>query len=285
MIKRFGFLFLLNFLIIVSISFVINFLGLSAYITQYGIDYPTLIVFCLVWGFGGSFVSLLLSKSMAKNMMNLYMINEYDHPKLYNMVKKIAIKANIRVPEIGVYNSNEINAFATGYSRNSSLVAFSTGLLDSMDDDELEGVIAHEIAHIENGDMVSMTLLQGMVNAFVMFLARVLGSTLGGRNEDDHRPNFLMVFILELVFSFLGMFLLAYYSRQREFKADADGARMASKNKMIKALERLRNNYEVIEEDNSAISSMKISNKKSRFLSLLSTHPDLSDRINKLKEL
>ena len=183
------------------------------------------------------------------------------------------------MPEVGVYNSPEVNAFATGPSKSRSLVAVSSGLLRSMRRDEVEGVLAHEVAHIANGDMVTMTLLQGIVNAFVMFLARIIAYALtsrGSRDDQGAAPSFLLVMMLELVLGALGMIVVAWFSRQREFRADHGGASLAGKSSMLNALRRLGAGRELIDPRHEALATMKISGK---WTGLFSTHPPLEQRI------
>ena len=174
MFKRFSLFILTNILVLVSVSLILSLFGVQNYLTPYGIDYTTLMVFCLVWGFVGSGISLLMSKFMAKMMMNVQFINgqQHQYSDLVRKVHLLAKQAGIeKMPEVGIYHSPEVNAFATGPSKNNALVAVSTGLLQRMTDDEIEGVLAHEVAHVANGDMVTMALVQGVVNAFVMFLS------------------------------------------------------------------------------------------------------------------
>jgi heat shock protein HtpX len=293
MFKRILLFALTNILVVTTISIVLNLLGVRGYITAYGIDYSSLMVYCLVWGFVGSFISLLMSKFMAKMMMGVKIVDEQTaYATLVRRVHLLAKQAGLeKMPEVGIYESPEVNAFATGPSKNNSLVAVSTGLLNSMNDDEVEGVLAHEVAHIANGDMVTMALIQGVVNAFVMFLSRVLAFAISqamrGNDDEDRGPspmvNMLLVFVLEIFFSFLGMFVVAYFSRIREFRADAGAAKTAGRNKMIAALKRLQSKYEMIDDSqNNAIKAMKISSKKGLF-ALLSTHPSLDDRIRRLE--
>jgi heat shock protein HtpX len=295
------FLFLaVNFLVIVTISLVLNILNVKPFLNAYGIDYPSLMIFCLVWGMGGAFISLSLSKIMAKWMMGVQIIDantrDYELKNLIDTVHDIARAANLTyMPEVGIFQSQEPNAFATGPSKKRSLVAVSTGLLQRMSKKELEGVIAHEIAHIVNGDMVTMTLLQGVVNAFVMFMARALAfvfSGLGNRRQDSSSSGSyagyaILVFIFEIVFMVLGSLVVAWFSRFREFRADKGGAMLAGKEKMIAALESLQTMQRVRDPrvDKPSFEAMKISTpKKTGWMMLFASHPPLEDRITKLKE-
>lgn len=293
MFKRIGLFFLTNILMVLSISIILSLLGVNSYLTAQGIDYNALLIFCLVWGFAGSFISLLLSKFMAKTMMGVKIVdNRSEYSALVSKIHTLARQAGLpKMPEVGIYNSPEINAFATGPSRSNSLVAVSTGLLNRMDADEVEGVLAHEISHIANGDMVTMALIQGVMNAFVMFLSRVAAFALQQamrKDEDDSRVGgmsyYLTTMIFEMVFGFLSMFIVAYFSRFREYRADSGSAKLAGKDKMIKALKALQRNYGQVQAntENTNLNAFKISSKGG-IISLLSTHPSLDDRIKALE--
>jgi heat shock protein HtpX len=291
--KRFILFFATNILVVLTISVVLRVLGVGHYLSSQGIDYQSLAVFCLVWGMVGSLISLMLSKTMAKWSLGVQVVQKSD-PRLgalVTMVDRLASKAGIPCPEVGVYESPEVNAFATGPSKRNALVAFSTGLLNAMDTDEIEGVAAHEVAHIQNGDMVTMALLQGIVNAFVMFLARALGwaaaqAMSGNRNQDDDSPapsyllSSVFTFVFELVFMMLGMLIVSGFSRWREFRADAGAARTAGKEKMIAALERLADRTRLV-DDAPSLAAMKISGGVGRFFA---THPPLESRIRALQQ-
>lgn len=293
MFKRIFLFVLTNILVMVSVSIVLSVLGIGNYLTAQGINYSALMVFCLVWGFVGSGISLLLSKFMAKTMMGVQVVDDRgQYAELVHKVHQIARQAGIeKMPEVGIYHSPEVNAFATGPTKNNALVAVSTGLLQQMNTDEVEGVLAHEVAHVANGDMVTMALVQGVVNAFVMFFARIaafaLQNFLNGDRDDD-RPvasgwaYHLSVMVFEIVFSFLGMFVVAYVSRMREFRADKGGAQYAGKYKMIAALKRLQQKIDFVDDSQDALKAMKISSKKG-LMNFLSTHPSLEDRIAALE--
>ncbi|MBF0298213.1 MAG: protease HtpX [Oligoflexia bacterium] len=277
----------------VTISIILNLLGVGSYITASGINYESLAIFCLVWGMGGAFISLLLSKVLAKWMMGVQIV-EANGPYswLVQTVHAHARRAGLSsMPEVGVYDSPEMNAFATGPTKSSALVAVSTGLINSMNRDEVEGVIGHEVAHVANGDMVTMTIIQGIINASVMFFARIAAYAVEQalRKDDDEERGGLssllhmfLVIIFEIVFGIAGMIIVAYFSRKREFVADADSAKIGGREKMIAALEALQRNYENMTTDNGGMSTLKISNKGS-WLALFSTHPPLEDRIEALK--
>lgn len=289
--KRIFLFMLVNILVMVTISLVLNLLGVSPYLTRSGIDYGQLMVFCLVWGFGGAFISLGLSRIMAKWMMGVRVIDPLnangEEAELVRVVHSLASKAGLTVmPEVGMYDSPEVNAFATGPTRNRALVAVSSGLLNRMNKEQVEGVLGHEIAHVANGDMVTMTLVQGVVNAFVMFFARVIAFALSqnAREENRHTIQWVTTFVLEIILGFLGMIVVAAFSRWREFRADNGGANIAGRQKMISALEGLRRTVEMVDTSASpATATLKISGKPGGFLALFSTHPPLETRIERLK--
>jgi heat shock protein HtpX len=295
MFKRIFLFVLTNVLVMVTVSIVLSVLGVNHYVTSAGLNYSSLMIFCLVWGFVGSGISLMLSKFMAKRMMGVEIVDERgQYADLVHKVHSLSRAAGLtKMPEVGVYQSPEVNAFATGPSRNNSLVAVSSGLLQQMTADEVEGVLAHEVAHVANGDMVTMALVQGVVNAFVMFFARIaafaLQNVLNGDREDDDRAQagsglayHISVMVFEIAFSFLGMFVVAYFSRIREFRADKGAAQFAGKNKMVAALRRLQQKIDLVDDSQDQIKAMKISSKKG-LMSFLSTHPSLEDRIAALE--
>ncbi|AVQ06920.1 TPA: protease HtpX [Xanthomonas vasicola pv. zeae] len=240
------FLFLLtNFAVLMLVGIIMSVLGVNP------AQMSGLLVMAAIFGFGGSFISLLLSKFMAKRSTGAQVITEPRTPTerwLLETVRRQAQAAGIGMPEVAVYDGPEINAFATGANRNNALVAVSTGLLQNMDQDEAEAVLGHEIAHVANGDMVTMALLQGVLNTFVIVLARVVGgiidSALSG-NRDSGRgfAYYIIVFALEMVFGMFATMIAMWFSRRREFRADAGGAHLAGRRKMIAALERLSLNH------------------------------------------
>ncbi len=281
-----------NVLIIATMSVIFSALGIQPYLNSKGISYQTLIIFCVLWGFGGALISLTLSRVMAKWIMGVKLIDPLNAPlEMQNLVRRVhgfARNAGLdKMPEVGYYEADEINAFATGPTKNRSLVAVSTGLLRNMSQNEVDGVLAHEVAHISNGDMVTMTLIQGVVNAFVMFLARVTGFFASQFVDEEKRPmlQFAVVIVLEILLGVLGMIVVSSFSRKREYRADAGGASLSSKANMIAALERLKANRNLTEtEHQQAIASLKISSKPEGFKKLFATHPDLDDRIARLKQ-
>lgn len=299
-VKRIFLFLAINFLVVLTLSLILNIFHIQPFLTPYGLDYKSLMIFCLIWGMGGAFISLALSRIMAKWMLRVRVIDpqtqDPDLHKLLNTVYDLARAAHLSaMPEVGIYDSPEINAFATGPSQKRSLVAVSRGLLRHMSQKELEGVLAHEITHIANGDMVTMTLVQGIVNAFVMFLARVLAAIFSGMGQNRQRSSsgsshfayMAFVFVFEMVFMVLGSLVIAFYSRFREFRADKGGAQLAGKDKMIAALEALQRTQQIQDPSlaQPAFQSMKISTKNRHgFLTLFATHPSLEVRIERLKQ-
>lgn len=289
MFKRIILFMLVNVLVMVTISIILSLLGVGNYITAQGLDYNSLAVFCLVWGMAGSFISLGLSRIMAKWTMGVKVIDPNQasgqERAVMQMVHELANRAGLRVmPQVGIYDSPEVNAFATGPTKNRSLVAVSTGLLARMSKDEVEGVLGHEIAHIANGDMVTMTLLQGVVNAFVMFFARVIAFALSQNAREENRAmiNMLVTIVLQIALGVLGMMVVAAFSRYREFRADKGGAQYAGRDKMVHALQRLQMQHEPLATNSATVDTLKISGRRG-FLALLSTHPALEDRIQALR--
>lgn len=284
-----------SLLIAITISIIMSILGIGSYMANGGIQYGALFAFCLFWGLAGSFISLLLSKKIAKWTMGVQLVTlEGPHRDIVEKVHRLSRRAGLtEMPEVGIYQSGDVNAFATGRSRNSSLVAVSTGLLTRMSDTEVEGVLAHEVAHIANGDMVTMALVQGVVNAFVMFFARIIAFAISQaiRSENDNRrssPWMMMgiTMVLDLILGFLAMPLIAWFSRYREFRADRGGADLAGKEKMIAALESLQRSYPLLTDasakDQPNFRAMQISSKNG-FMFLFSTHPPLDVRISALR--
>jgi heat shock protein HtpX len=283
---------IVNLLILVTISIVLNLLGIQPYLSAYRINYPSLMIFCLLWGMGGAVISLALSRVMAKWMMGVQVIDpQTTNPgmqELVRLVYSLAERAQLpRMPEVGIYESESLNAFATGPTKARALVAVSTGLLNRMNRDEIEGVLGHEITHITNGDMVTMTLLQGIINAFVMFIARIVAFALSQSVRQDARRmvNFLVTLVLEIALSFLGFLVVAAFSRWREFRADRGGAQLAGTQKMIGALEALQTYVELqVPTKSQTVATLQISGKRGGLLSFMSTHPPLEERIRRLRE-
>lgn len=292
MFRRIALFLLVNCLVVFTISVVLSLLNVKPYLTRYGLDLTSLMIFCLVWGMAGALISLALSRKMAKWMMRIHEVTPSGpHASLYHMVARLARNANLpTVPEIGIFDSPQMNAFATGPTKRRSLVAVSTGLLSRMENHELEAVLAHEISHISNGDMVTMTLIQGIVNAFVMFLARVFAYALSSLSRSNNRRSsymsyYLFTILFEIVFMFLGMMVVCTFSRYREFRADRGGAILTRKEHMIAALEKLKTEKVIKEQKKTALNAMMISLPQKGLLSLLATHPPLELRIERLRQL
>lgn len=296
MFKRLFLFLATNILIIATISIVTSLLGLHSYLTAHGINYRSLAIFCAIWGMGGAFISLLMSKFVAKMAMGVHIIDPRQASReesfLVDIVYQLAQKAGLsKMPEVGIYNSPELNAFATGPSKNNSLVAVSSGLLQNMNRDEIEGVLGHEISHVANGDMVTMTLVQGTVNAFSMFLSRVIAYAISiamSRNEEregdiSHGLFMILTIVFDILFTTLGSILVAAYSRRREYRADEGGARLAGTRNMINALRRLQNNTRVEDDRAPSLAALKISHQ-SNWLALFATHPPLEKRIAELEK-
>ncbi|MCG8277127.1 protease HtpX [Stenotrophomonas sp. NLF4-10] len=282
MFTRIGLFLLTNLAVLVLASVVMSILGVNS--TQMS----GLLVMAAIFGFGGSIISLLLSKFMAKRGTGAVVITQPRNPTerwLLDTVARQAKAAGIGMPEVAVYDAPEINAFATGANRNNALVAVSTGLLHNMSEDEAEAVLGHEIAHVANGDMITMALLQGVLNTFVIVLARVVGGVIDGAlsgNRDGGRgfAYYIIVFVLEMVFGLFATMIAMWFSRHREFRADAGGAQFAGRQKMIAALERLKLNHGQSTLPNQiAAFGIAGSTAKKLFLS----HPPLEERIAALR--
>ena len=287
------FLFLLtNIAVIAVASITLSVLGVSGYVGQYGLDLGNLLAFAAVFGFAGSLVSLFMSKWMALQMTGAKVIDP-QHPEspaeawLVQTVHRLADKAGIGHPDVAIYPDPAPNAFATGWNRNNALVAVSTGLLENMTQDEIEAVLAHEVAHIANGDMITMALLQGVVNTFVIFFARIAGYFVDRvilRNEDD-APGigfYVASFIFEILFGILASTIVMWYSRKREFRADAGGAYLAGRDKMIAALKRLMMIHEPAHLPEQ-LAAFGINQSISEgLMALFASHPPLEKRIEYL---
>jgi len=289
--KRIFLFIVTNIAIVLTLSIVAAFLGVGSGIGPEGLNIQSLAVFCLFWGMGGAFISLQMSRWIAKRATGVQLVDgrtgNSQADWLYETVARLTRQANLPMPEVGIYESPEVNAFATGPSKSRSLVAVSSGLLRSMRQDEVEGVLAHEVAHIANGDMVTMTLLQGVMNAFVMFAARVIGYALtrsgDSRNNNGGGSYYLIVFVLQIVLGILAGLVVNWFSRYREFRADHGGATLAGRERMIGALRRLQANHELVDTSQAALATMKI-NGGSSWARLFSTHPPLEERIAALEK-
>ncbi|MBT4761298.1 MAG: protease HtpX [Bdellovibrionaceae bacterium] len=284
------------FLFVITNLLVLTTLNITMYLAEvvFELDlsgYKSLLLLSVVLGMSGSIISLLLSKVIAKRMMGLTLISPIDatgfEKKILNHVYSMAKKAGLKtMPEVGIYQSPEVNAFATGPSKNNSLVAVSSGLLENMDEDAIEGVLAHEISHIANGDMITLTLIQGIINIFVIFFARIIAKII--MDNSDNRSSFAyfgVVMGLQILLTFLGSIVVNFFSRWREYRADHGSAKIVGKAKMIKALRALQNIQIPVDNEHKAIASLKIAGNNSSFLSLLfATHPPLKQRIKRLEQ-
>jgi len=278
-----------NVAIVLVLSITMRLLGVEPYLNENGLNLGSLLIFAAVMGFGGSFISLAISKWMAKKSMGVRVIDAPANPTeiwLLETVRRYSADAGIKMPEVGVFDTPEVNAFATGMSRNSSLVAVSSGLLARMSKGEAEAVIGHEIAHVANGDMVTLALIQGVVNTFVMFLSRVIGHLVDKvvfKTERGHGPAFFVTMIVaELVLGVLASIIVMWFSRKREFRADMGGASLAGKQNMIGALERLASLHPAPLPEKMAafgIAGGGASGLKRLFM----THPPLEERIAALQ--
>lgn len=278
-----------NIAIIALLSLTFSLFGIQGLLAQNGVDLnlTALMVYSAVIGFSGAFISLLISKWMAKRSMRVHVIEQATDSTetwLLNTVSRLAKQSNIGMPEVGIFQSHSPNAFATGWNRNNALVAVSTGLIESMNKDEVEAVLAHEVAHVANGDMVTMTLLQGVMNTFVVFLSRIIGHTVDRvifKVERGHGPAFWIVSIIaELILGVLAMTITMWFSRHREYRADAGAAKLVGRHKMRAALMRLQASQTGPDMPDEmaafAINAGKIHK-------LFASHPPLSERIKALE--
>jgi heat shock protein HtpX len=288
--KRIALFLLTNVAVMVVLGIAVNLLGLNGFLTANGLNLTSLLGFSLVMGFGGAFISLLMSKPMAKWSTGAQVINgstDPTHQWLVGTVERFAKAAGMSMPEVAIYDGAP-NAFATGAFRNSSLVAVSTGLLQSMNRDEVEAVIGHEVAHVANGDMVTLALIQGVMNTFVVFFSRVIGYVVDRvvLRNDRQGPGIgylVTTVVMDLLLGALAAMIVAWFSRQREFRADAGAAQlMGRKQPMINALARLGGLDPG--EMPKAMQSMGISSRPSGVMALFSSHPPMEERIARLRD-
>jgi heat shock protein HtpX len=295
--KRVLLFFATNILVIITISVITSAFGLHSYLTAHGLDYTQLALFCALWGTAGAFISLLLSKFMAKMAMGVVIINPNTATReehfLLDMIYQLAKKAGLKkMPEVGIYSAAELNAFATGPSKNNALIAVSSGLLVNMNREEIEAVLAHELSHVTNGDMITMTLIQGIINSFALFLSRVVAYAVSialANNEEksgdiSYLTYTVLTFILDILFTLLGSILVAAFSRYREYRADAGSVKLAGRDKMIAALQRLQRGATLEDDRAPSFSAFKIVHHAS-WMELFSTHPSIEKRIARLKIL
>lgn len=283
-----------NMAIVLVASITLSLLGVESIMAQNGVDLDlgSLLVFCAVFGMAGSLVSLFISKWMAKRATHTQIITQPSNNNerwLLETVAELAQKAGIGMPEVGIFPSPQANAFATGWNKNSALVAVSEGLLRQMKPNEVRAVLAHEIGHVANGDMITLTLIQGVVNTFVMFFARIIGHTVDRavfKTERGHGIGFyITTFIAEMVLGILASTIVMWFSRWREFRADTAGASLAGRNDMIAALQRLQSQQELPVDMPGELTALAISSqKKTDLAALFSSHPPLEKRIQALRD-
>ena len=283
-----------NVAILAVLALTANLLGLERILDERGVslDLTRLLAFAAIFGVGGSFLSLAMSKWMAKRMTGARVIEQAATPReawLVETVRAQALAAGIGMPEVAIYESPEPNAFATGARRGAALVAVSTGLLQSMDRREVEAVLAHEVSHVANGDMITLALIQGVVNTFVLFLSRVIGHVVDRvvfRNEEGHGPAFLVTSLAaQLLLGIGATVIVLWFSRQREFRADAGAARLAGRDGMIAALEALRDHAGARSDLPEQLNAFGIAGGAGRFARWFSSHPPLEQRIERLRVL
>ena len=282
-----------NIAIIFVLSISLQIFGFEGFLQKNGVDLnlESLLIFAAIFGFGGSFISLAISKWMAKRSTGAKVITQPSTPMerwLVKTVERQAKQAGIGMPEVAIYPANEINAFATGANRNKALVAVSSGLLSYMSQDEAEAVLAHEVSHVANGDMITLSLIQGVVNTFVIFFSRVIGHTIDRvifKNERGHGIAFWVSSIIaEIVLGILASTIVMWFSRQREYRADIGGAELAGTHKMIAALKRLQSNQASSSELPDQLTAFGISGiRKSKLGALFLSHPPLEQRIHALE--
>jgi heat shock protein HtpX len=289
--KRIFLLVLTNIAIMLVLSVALQVTGLNHWLAARGGSLDGLLVLSAVMGFGGAFISLAISKWMAKRMMGVEVIQEprtSTEQWLVSTVRTLSQQAGIGMPEVGIFDAPQPNAFATGARRDGALVAVSRGLLDSMSRSEVEAVLGHEITHVANGDMVTLTLIQGVVNTFVFFLSRIIGSIVDrALSRDDERGSgigyFVTVMVSQVVLGFLASMIVMWFSRQREFRADAGGARLSGRNNMIAALERLKASHDPSPMPSQMAAFGISAGEGGGFSRLFLSHPPLDERIAALR--
>ncbi|MDO6788869.1 protease HtpX [Cobetia marina] len=284
-----------NLAVVLLASVTLRLLGFDGYMEANGINYTALLIFCFIIGMAGSVISLFLSKMMAKSSTGTVIIDQPQNDTerwLLTTVEELSRDAGIKMPEVGIFPAQQSNAFATGWNRNDALVAVSAGLLNRMRPEEVRAVLAHEIGHVANGDMVTLTLIQGVVNTFVMFFARIAAHAIDAFLKRDDNSGGLgffgymaVVFVLELVLGLVASMIVAWFSRWREYRADAAGASLAGSGSMINALARLKQEHELPDQMPDTMTAFAITTGKSRKLmeQLFASHPPLDDRIAALK--
>lgn len=282
-----------NLAIIIVASITLNLLGVGSYLDGTGLNLQALLIFCFVFGMAGSFISLFLSKKIAKWSMQVRLIEQPQNQIeewLVQTVTRQAKEAAIGNPEIGIFPASQANAFATGWNRNDALVAVSEGMLKRFEKEEIEAVLGHEVGHIANGDMVTLALIQGVVNTFVMFLARVVGFLVDRMVLKNERGlgigYFLTTIMAEIVLAILASIIVFWFSRRREFRADEQGAKLGSRLGMIRALERLKTDAELPNPMPDSMKAFGITGGKTKgWRKLFMTHPPLDERIATLQNM
>ena len=292
---RIGLFLATNLAVIVLASITLQIIGVESYFDQSGtqLNLTSLLIFCGVFGMSGAIISLFLSKTIAKWSTRAQIISEPQNSAeqwLLATVEELSKDAGIGMPEVGIFPAQQSNAFATGWNRNSALVAVSEGLLHRMREDEIRAVLAHEIAHVANGDMVTLALVQGVINTFVMFFARIIGTVVDRavfKQERGHGIGFYVVtFISEIVLGILASSIVMWFSRYREYRADAGGAQLAGRNAMINALRRLQQEQEMPNQLPDSMTAFGINQGvREGLLALFASHPPLEKRIEALQNL
>ncbi|WAM49637.1 protease HtpX [Vreelandella venusta] len=286
-----------NLAVLLVASLTLRLFGVESYLSSQGINFTSLLVFCFIFGMVGSLVSLFISKWMAKRSTGTVIIETPSNSTeqwLLDTVAELSREAGIKTPEVGIFPAQQSNAFATGWNKNDALVAVSAGLLNRMRPEEVRAVLAHEIGHVANGDMVTLALIQGVVNTFVMFFARVVAQLVDNflRSRSDGEGGlgfigyFAMVIVAEIVFGLVASAIVAWFSRYREYRADEAGARLAGTGAMVNALARLKAETEMPDQMPDTLRAMAITKGQTRSLleQLFASHPPLDDRIRALKE-
>jgi len=284
--KRILLFLITNLAVLLVLSVVAHLLGLDTWLAVHGQSYGSLLLFAFFWGFAGSFISLAMSKWTAKRSLGMQMLTGSGDPRaqwLLGIVEQHARRVGVTMPEVGIFQSPEPNAFATGPSRNSALVAVSTGLIERMNREEVEAVLGHEMTHVANGDMVTLTLIQGVLNTFVIFASRVIGNLI----DRDGRGGgyFITVIVLQFVLGILATIIVLWFSRRREFRADRGGAQLAGTQNMIAALEALKRVHEPIPSQQFAAFGIADGGVGSGLRRLFMSHPPLDERIAALRTL
>ncbi len=288
---RIGLFLLTNMAVLAVAGITLNLLGVGRFLTAEGLDLSALLVFCAVFGFSGALISLFLSKWIAKKTARVHVIETPRTPEehwLVETVRELAEKAKIGMPEVGIFPAEQSNAFATGWNKNASLVAVSAGMMRRFNKNEIRAVLAHEVGHVANGDMVTLALIQGVVNTFVMFFARIIGYAVDKVILKEERSVgigfYIATFVAEIILGFLASMIVAWFSRRREFRADHAGATLADRQSMVSALRRLKAESEVPNQMPDTLVAFGIaSGAGNKLMQLFATHPPLDVRIATLE--